>query len=127
MLRLEGAEGNRAGLHRKETMVGRSSKVAEVFPGVAPDDVLKRLDGYDGGARDRVQLAILKLCEGSLDRLDKWVATAIQDYRDVLAPAEYPREVARTPAELSKMSGEEVQALRDQDRREYLAWLGDEP
>ena len=103
------------------------SKIAEVFPGVGPDDVLKRLDRYDGGARDRVHLAILKLCEGSLDRLEQWVATAIQDYRDVLALAEYRREFARTPAELSKMSGEEVQALRDQDRREYLAWLGDEP
>ncbi len=103
------------------------SKIAEVFPGVGPDDVLKCLDRYDGGARDRVQLAILKLCEGSLDRLEQWVATAIQDYRDVLALAEHRREFARTPAELSKMSGEEVQALRDQDRREYLAWLGDEP
>ncbi len=102
-------------------------KVAEVFPEVAPDFILKRLDGYDGGARDRVQLAILKLCEGSLDRLEQWVATAIQDYRDVLALAEYRRELARTPVELSQMSEEEVQALQDQDRQEYLAWLGDEP
>ncbi len=105
-------------------------KIAEVFPGDGTDDVLKRLDRYDGGARDRVQLAILKLSEGSLERLEQWVATAIQDYRDVLALAEYPREFARTPAELSQMSGEEVRALQDQDRQEYLAWLtwlGDEP
>ncbi len=103
------------------------SKIAEVFSGIGPDDVLKRLDRYDGGARDRVQLAILKICESSLDRLEQWVATAIQDYRDVLALAEHPREFARTPAELSQMSGEEVQALQNQDRQEYLAWLGDEP
>ncbi len=71
--------------------MGRSSrewvlgKVAEVFSGVGPDDVLKRLDRYDGPERGRVQLALLKLCEGSLDRLEQCVATAIQDYRDVLA------------------------------------------
>ncbi len=88
---------------------------------------MKHLDRYDGPERDRVQLALLKLCEGSLDRLEKCVATAIQDYRDVRAPAEYPREGARTPAELSKMSGEELQTLRDQDRQEYLTRLGDEP
>ena len=108
----------------KESVLG---KVAEIFSGVESDDVLKRLDRYDGPERDRVQLALLKLCEGSLNRLEKFVATAIQDYRDVLAPAEYPREVARTPAELSKMNGEELQVLRDQDRQEYLAWFGDEP
>ncbi len=69
-----------------------------------------------------MQLALLKLCGGSLDRLEQWVATAIKDYRDVLAPAEYRREFARTPAKLSQMSEEEVQALQDQDRQEYLAW-----
>lgn len=106
---------------------GVLGKVAEVFPGVVPDDVLKQLDRYDGGERERVQLAILKLCEGSLDRLEECVATAIQDYRDVLAPAEYPGELARSPAELSRMSGEELQALREEDRRDYLSWLGDEP
>ncbi len=88
---------------------------------------MKHLDRYDGPERDRVQVALLKLREGSLDRLEKCVATAIQDYRDVLAPAEYPREGARTPAELSMMSGEELRALRDQDWQEYLARLGDEP
>src|SRR6185295_13742917 len=39
----------------------------------------------------RVKLAILKLAQGDLDRLLDETQTAIQDYRDVLSKAEYPR------------------------------------
>lgn len=103
------------------------SKIADVFPEVTPDFILKRLERYDGRERERVQLAVLKLCTGSLDRLEEYIDTAIMDYRDVLAPAEYPREIARSPTELSEMSEKDVETLREQDRQDYLTWLGDEP
>ena len=42
--------------------------------------------------RERVQLAILKLSEGSEHKLREYVAVAKRDYRDVLFWAEYPEE-----------------------------------
>lgn len=39
----------------------------------------------------RVRLAILKLANGDLDLLATHSATAIEDFRDVIAWAEYPR------------------------------------
>ena len=51
------------------------------------------LDEYqsDGASPTRVQLAVLKLAAGRLDELRREIETARRDYRDVLAPAEYPR------------------------------------
>jgi hypothetical protein len=42
--------------------------------------------------RERVQIAILKLSDGSEDNLREYVAVAKRDYRDVLFWAEYPEE-----------------------------------
>ena len=39
----------------------------------------------------RVQLAILKLANGDINKLSEQTKVAIRDYRDVLAEAEYPR------------------------------------
>ena len=38
----------------------------------------------------RVRLAILKLANGNLDHLVSCTQTAIDDYRNVIGPAEYP-------------------------------------
>jgi hypothetical protein len=38
----------------------------------------------------RVRVALLKLSDGSLDRLHTWMKIAQTDYRDALAAAEYP-------------------------------------
>lgn len=48
--------------------------------------------------RERVQIAILKLCEERAETdLAGLVATAKQDYRDILQAAEYPRLSAHPP------------------------------
>jgi hypothetical protein len=39
----------------------------------------------------RVELAILKLASGDIQKLSKYTKAAIEDFRDVLAAAEYPR------------------------------------
>ena len=41
----------------------------------------------------RVRLAVLKLAEGDLDKLERNTMLAQQDYRDVLAAAEYPNTI----------------------------------
>lgn len=70
---------------------------------------------------ERVALAIVKLSEGDLDTLVATVAAARLDYRDVLAWAEYPEEMALG-------INPDARCLRDaraRDRAQYLSWLGD--
>ncbi|MCA9278574.1 MAG: hypothetical protein H6815_07940 [Phycisphaeraceae bacterium] len=67
--------------------------------------------------RDRVHLAILKECNGELERVGWLVEIACCDYRDVLAAAEYPEE-SRLPA-----GHVDLAAARQRDRQQYEKWL----
>lgn len=86
-------------------------------------EALVSLDRYGIEAwhreRERVQLAILKQCDGDLGRLRKLVELASSDYRDVLVGAEYPEQFAAPfntpPAEMA--------IIRKRDREQYEAWL----
>ncbi len=51
---------------------------------------LDRFTGRGGATRERVHRAILKLTDGSFEDLKRLVDLALTDYRDVIAPAEYP-------------------------------------
>ena len=66
----------------------------------------------------RVQLAVLKVSAGSLDRLLVWLDEARKDWRDVLVAAEYSRQASYRPGE----APEDVIAT---DRAEYVEWLGE--
>lgn len=104
-------------------------KIRQTFPRENPADVLKLLQlyGTDSGEREteRVRLAVLKLCGGDLNELLKMIDAAKGDYRDVLAWAESPNQLRTSPAELAAMSPDAAHEVRDQDRRQYLAWLKD--
>ena len=68
----------------------------------------------------RVRVALLKLSEGNVDRLRTLLADAQRDYRDVLAWAEYPAEMA---GPVTGVSSAEQTRIRQADRGQYLAWL----
>ena len=63
---------------------------------------------------------MLKLSEGNLERLRTLVADAKRDYRDVLAWAEYPTEIAGPSWRLSHTDQARIRAA---DRAQYLACL----
>ncbi len=100
-------------------------KAGKVFPNRDLAEVLGWLDQYgrEPYERDRVQLAILKLSkEDGLPSPERYVRAAKQDYRDVLACAEYPNEFRCPPAELTP----EVRGrLQRADHEQYLAWLAE--
>lgn len=93
------------------------------------DQILRILDNYGSkewqrrGGTDRVLLAILKLSNGDADRLGDLVKTACNDYRDVIAPAEYPRFWAIGLVAADKMNGEEKKRLIEDDWQQYQEWL----
>jgi len=86
------------------------------FPSAERDGVLTLLDRYGVESwerdRERVQLAIVTLSEGDLDKLRYFLGVAKQDYRDVLFWADNPAEAKiDTPEKKRRM-------------RELLARLG---
>ena len=100
------------------------AKVRQEFPHSEAEEVLAILETYGEfdyeRERKRVQLAILKLSEGNIDKLRANVKIAKQDYRDVLAYAEYPSEM-RYPT--WRMEAQKVETIRQTDRKQYQEWL----
>jgi hypothetical protein len=79
--------------HSREDVVAAARAA---FPQVNQVSLLQSLDNYGfepyERERERVQLAILKLSDGSEEKLREFIAVAKRDYRDVLLWAEYPEE-----------------------------------
>ena len=79
-----------------------------------------KLGGEAGEAR--VRLAALKLARGDLKELGRHIAAAKQDYRDVLAAAEYPAASISWSA-MDALSDGERQKIYDSDWDQYQQWL----
>jgi hypothetical protein len=87
------------------------------------DSVVAVLEGYESNReRSRVQLATLKLARGSLDVLRKQICTATRDFRDVIAPAEYP-EYSKLAFRVRELPATEQQRIIDSDWTQYQDWL----
>ena len=102
-------------------------KIKIYWPDLKSREVLSILNKY--GDEDyhkeqvRVHLAILKLSEGQLDKLESYLESARSDYRDVLAWAEYPEEMMLGYTAKSQMTPDQITELRRRDREQYLNWL----
>ena len=103
-------------------------KAKEVFPKEDASKIMSLLDQYGVESyeqeRERVQIAILKLSDGDIEKLRKNVRIAKEDYRDVLGYAEYPLEMQ---SETWKMDEQKAEEIRKKDRKQYLEWLNRHP
>jgi hypothetical protein len=74
------------------------------------------------GEPTRVQLAALKVANGSVQKLRACIDSAKRDYRDALAAAEYPAycEIGFRVRELPE---KEQRRIFDEDWRQYEEWL----
>jgi hypothetical protein len=100
-------------------------KLAQMFPSAAArasaDAVLMPvISGREG---ERVAMACLKLAGSDLGKLKDYAEAAAVDYRDVLAWAEYPRQMEIGP----NAPSEEQQRARRADAEEYARWLDAHP
>lgn len=101
-------------------------KIRQVFPRSDPREMLALLDRYGveehEQERDRVHLAILKLSdEGELSEPTRYVEIAKQDFRDVIAWAEYPGQMS-APSSCGGSPEQQRKTVRA-DREQYDAWL----
>jgi hypothetical protein len=95
-----------------------------------PDDFTRRrvhkvLRDYGSGKHERepdgVRLAILKLAGAELRSVEKYTGYAREDYRNILAWAEYPRQARQRVMP----EAEEKQKMIEADLAEYEGWLHD--
>ncbi len=79
--------------------------------------------GVESGQREalRVRAAVLKLAGSSLEELERQVRTACQDYRDVLAAAEYPRQMREGVTARSDPAAH-ARCVQE-DRAQYRNWV----
>jgi hypothetical protein len=95
-----------------------------------PEDFTRRkvrkiLQNYGSGMHerepDRVRLAILKLAGAELRSVEEYTGYAREDYRNILAWAEYPRQAQQWVMP----EADEKQKMVDADLAEYEEWLHD--
>jgi hypothetical protein len=92
------------------------------FPTLRVEHVIAALGELDNRWNSaRVQLAALKLANGSLKVLKKRVAAANQDWRDVVVAAEHPGYWKVNYK--STMSKDKRQRIVDNDCVRYRSWL----
>ncbi|SRR5258708_38604601 len=88
------------------------------------DTVVAVVNTYGAGrseyGRARVHLAALKLAKGNV--LKAQIEIAREDYRDVLAPAEYP-EYSQRPFQIEDLPATEQKRIIASDWKQYEDWL----
>ncbi|HZZ45235.1 MAG TPA: hypothetical protein VFE58_20020 [Tepidisphaeraceae bacterium] len=99
-------------------------KLHDCFPDAAiAREALAVLDTYGienwHREKERVQLALLKISAGNLDKLRLRTNGARLDYRDTLMPAEFHEQSQAS----SNTPPQEMEVLRRRDREEYEKWL----
>ena len=67
-------------------------RIESDYGAAAVDQVADLLAAYSGNEPDRVRRCILFLADGNVDALKANLATAAEDYRDIILFAEYDRE-----------------------------------
>jgi hypothetical protein len=82
--------------------------------------ILRNYKSESEGGRNRVYASILKLSEGNLELLTKYVEKANNDYRDVIALSEYPNYSGYAFRDLPQS---EKLGLIDLDWKQYQEWL----
>ena len=102
------------------------AKVRKLWPAEA-ERALTLLLAYTGNEGDRVRLATLKLCDGSIESLEQLIKNARHDYRDLLAWAESPRDMkaGAAPEPMTEEQRRKRSEIHRLDREEYERWLAD--
>ena len=96
------------------------------FPNMHAKEIINLLDKYKVESLDsqaRIQLAILKLSDGNIEKLKKYIELALVDYRDVILPAECPEFCGFGFAGIGKVSDGEKEQIKKNDWEQYKKWL----
>lgn len=81
---------------------------------------LKQIKSDSQSGRNRISAAVLKLANGNLKDVEKYIEVSNVDFRDVISQAEYPRCSELGFEAMEKPGIEKVYA---EDWEEYIEWL----
>jgi hypothetical protein len=101
-------------LIRRE-FAGRAGEVNQKF---------QRVNSNTLRGKNRFSAAILKLANKDLDKIDHYISICNNDFRDVVASAEYPE---RMRFAFNKIAGWKKKQIYLSDWKEYSTWLHKEP
>jgi len=90
------------------------------------EEVYKLLNKYSGDENSgtyRVWASLLKLSNGKIKELENIIETAVGDYRDILAAAEYPAYSKKVGFDVEKFSRKELDQIIKADWAQYQSWL----
>jgi hypothetical protein len=98
------------------------------YPAMQFDAVMAVLKDYEDSTsgrreRPRVQLAALRLANGDMEALRNYINTAVQDFRDVVGPAEYPEYSKKVSFRAQRPDLGEEKEILDRDSKQYEEWL----
>ena len=94
------------------------------FSAADQEQALAVLEKYRGTPEPfRVHMAALKLSGGNLDKLREAIDAANVDFRDVLAPAEYPKFWELGFVGIEELTASQQRQLKEDDWRQYQTWL----
>jgi hypothetical protein len=96
------------------------------YPADKYDQIMSMLNTY--GTEDwqrepqRVRLSVLKLANGNIDELRRYIEWAKCDYRDVISPVEYPMATKKI-FRMDKLTKEEIESIYKKDWEQYQKWI----
>lgn len=100
-------------------------KAGLLFPDEELHEIMLILDDYGHDTYQqvapRIQMAVLRMCNGKVNRLRAYMDTARGDFRDVLAVAEYPRQFRNGMIDSEAKTSEADAATKDYEA--YQSWL----
>ncbi|MDQ3908011.1 MAG: hypothetical protein M3268_06665 [Acidobacteriota bacterium] len=102
------------------------AKVKSLFPNGELAEILRLLDDNNIPSvwgRERIQLDILKVSGGDLDRLRHSIDEAKRDFMSVIRLAEYPEGSRIDVLDIGKLPYDEHRRVFGNDLRQYLDWL----
>ena len=81
---------------------------------------LKQIESDSESGKNRISAAILKLANGNLKQVEKYITVSKVDFRDVISQAEYPR-CSELGFEAMEKPG--IEKVYLEDWNEYSEWL----
>ncbi len=83
-------------------------------------DVLEKIESDSDIGKKRISAAILKLADGNLKEVEKYIQDGNIDFRDIISQAEYPR---CSKLGFEAINNPNIKKVYLEDWKEYTKWL----
>ena len=86
-------------------------------------EILRHYKSNNDKSDYRVWASLLKISEGNIEKLRININVAKNDFRDIVANAEYPEYTEKIGFDNGKFTREEIKRIIQSDWKQYQVWL----